>query len=120
MTLESMVHLDCHPQLLIPVLHLAQLRFEIICKLQEEEVRVLVGLIEMVNYGYLEDMDMLLLNVVSLCIRLSNNSCIALGYLNDLWIYDPSNSMWTWVYGSNTRNAQTSYNVRTIFLLYIS
>jgi N-acetylneuraminic acid mutarotase len=31
----------------------------------------------------------------------------SLGYLNDLWKYDPTSSQWTWVGGANTVNSST-------------
>ena len=33
----------------------------------------------------------------------------ALGFLNDLWEFNPSNETWTWVNGSNTKGASGSY-----------
>jgi hypothetical protein len=31
------------------------------------------------------------------------------GYLNDLWTFEPTSGKWTWVSGSNTVNANPSY-----------
>ena len=35
-----------------------------------------------------------------------------LGYLNDLWRYDPSSGRWTWVGGSDTRDATGTYGTQ--------
>lgn len=36
-------------------------------------------------------------------------STAANGHLNDVWKYDPSNNLWTWMKGSNTVNARGNY-----------
>lgn len=38
----------------------------------------------------------------------------ALGYLNDLWKYDPGTQQWTWVKGSNTINQLGTYGTQTV------
>jgi hypothetical protein len=42
------------------------------------------------------------------------DSAGTIGYLNDLWMYNPDNGMWTWVAGSNTVNSAGVYGSRGI------
>ncbi|MDQ5920054.1 MAG: hypothetical protein QG673_110 [Pseudomonadota bacterium] len=45
----------------------------------------------------------------------SNSSGVPVqGFLNDLWQYDPSSKLWTWISGSNTLNAHANYGVKGI------
>jgi hypothetical protein len=38
----------------------------------------------------------------------------SLGFLNDLWKYEPANGLWTWVSGSNARNHTGIYGTQKI------
>ena len=45
---------------------------------------------------------------------LFGGSTITSGYLNDLWRYDPSTSMWTWVSGANTTDQVGVYGTNGV------
>lgn len=41
-------------------------------------------------------------------------SSAGLGYLNDLWKYDPTTNQWTWISGSNARNQPGNYGTQGV------
>jgi N-acetylneuraminic acid mutarotase len=40
------------------------------------------------------------------------DSAMSFGALNDLWVFDPSSSQWTWMSGSNIRDQGGTYGTK--------